>query len=189
MMGLGSCDSQVADLVSEAQCLDSQASVLCILSWGFLSSHSLHWDSESRDIFLTTALCFSVTCFLQSFFFFFYSCRCYKYFKTTNIEYDWRVVERCHPRTCIFDTKIIFSWFFFFFFLEIDIGETVKIEQKLPFCEGYLHWSGKFPFVKVSSSQYQKEKDVSKSQKNLVNGEYLNLCNKPSHFNFSCFSY
>ena len=114
MMGLGSCDSQVADLVSEAQCSDSQASVLCILSWGFLSSHSLHWDSESRDIFLTTALCFSVTCFLQSFFFFFYSCRCYKYFKTTNIEYDWRVVERCHPRTCIFDTKIIFSWFFFF---------------------------------------------------------------------------
>ena len=162
MMGLGSCDSQVADLVSEAQCSDSQASVLCILSWGFLSSHSLHWDSESRDIFLTTALCFSVTCFLQSFFFFFYSCRCYKYFKTTNIEYDWRVVASV-TWECAFLTQRLFLADFFFFFLEIDIGETVKIEQKLPFCEGYLHWWGKFPFVKVSSSQYQKEKDVSKS--------------------------
>ena len=189
MMGLGSCDSQVADLVSEAQCLDSQASVLCILSWGFLSSHSLHWDSESRDIFLTTALCFSVTCFLPSFFFFFYSCRCYKYFKTTNIEYDWRVVESVTWECAFLTQRVFLADFILFFFLDIDTGETVKTDQKLPFCEGHLHWWRKFPFVKVSSSQYQKEKDVSKSQKNLVNGEYLNLCNKPSHFNFSCFSY
>ena len=48
------------------------------------------------------------------FFFFFYSCRCYKYFKTTNIEYDWRVVESV-TWECAFLTKIIFSWFFFFF--------------------------------------------------------------------------
>ena len=116
MMGLGSCDSQVADLVSEAQCSDSQASVLCILSWGFLSSHSLHWDSESRDIFLTTALCLSVTCFLQSFFFFFFSCRCYKYFKTTNIEYDWRVVESV-TWECAFLTQRLFLADFFFFLL------------------------------------------------------------------------
>ena len=114
MMGLGSCDSQVADLVSEAQCLDSQASVLCILSWGFLSSHSLHWDSESRDVFQTTAPCSSVTCFLQSFVFFF-PCRCYKYFKATNIEYDWRVVESV-TWECAFLTKIIFSWFYYYYY-------------------------------------------------------------------------
>ena len=169
MMGLGSCDSQVADLISEAQCSDSQASVLCILSWGFLSYHSLHRLRVKRCFSENSSL---ILCHLlpTEFFFFFFFCRCYKYFKTTNIEYDWRVVRKCHLRMWIFDTKIIFS--FFFLFWEIDTGETVKTEQKLPFCEGHLHWWRKFPFVEVSSSQYQKEKDVSKSQKNLVNGEY-----------------
>ena len=122
-------------------------------------------------------------------FFFFYSCRCYKYFKTTNIEYDWRVVESVTWECAFLTQRVFLADFILFFFLDIDTGETVKTDQKLPFCEGHLHWWRKFPFVKVSSSQYQKEKDVSKSQKNLVNGEYLNLCNKPSHFNFSCFSY
>lgn len=116
--------------------------------------------------------------------YFFFPCRCYKYFKTTNIEYDWRVVESV-TWECAFLTQGLFLADFFFW----EIGEIVKTEQKLPFCEGHLHWWRKSPFVKVSSSQYQKEKDVSKSQKNLVNGEYLNLRNKPSHLNFSCFSY
>ena len=60
MMGLGSCDSQVADLVSEAQCLDSQASVLCIL-----------FSPPTASMRLRVKRCFSdnssVTCFLQSF--------------------------------------------------------------------------------------------------------------------------
>jgi len=150
-----------------------------------LSSHSLH-ETQSQEMFFWQQLCH-----LLPTEFFIFSCRCYKYFKTTNIEYAWRVVESV-TWECAFLTQRLFLadfLFLFFFFWEIDTGETVKTEQKLPFCEGHLHWWRKFPFVKVSSSQYQKEKDVSKSQKNLVNGEYLNLCEKPSHFNFSCFSY
>ena len=189
MMGLGSCDSQVADLVSEAQCLDSQASVLCILSWGFLSSYSLHWDSESRNVFLTTALCSSVTCFLQSFFFFFFfSCRCYKYFKTTNIEYDWRVVESV-TWECAFLIQRLFLADFIFFFFGDRHRRNCKDRPEVTLLWGTFTLMKEVSICKGVFLPVPKEKDVSKSQKNLVNGKYLNLCNKPSHFNFSCFSY
>ena len=46
-MGLGSCDSQVADLVSEAQCSDSQASVLSEAS----SPPTASSETQSQEMF------------------------------------------------------------------------------------------------------------------------------------------
>ena len=50
------------------------------------------------------------------FFFFFYSCRCYKYFKTTNIEYDWRVVESVTWECAFLIQRLFLADFIFFFF-------------------------------------------------------------------------
>ena len=45
--------------------------------------------------------------------YFFFPCMCYKYFKTTNIEYDWRVVESV-TWECAFLTQGLFLADFFF---------------------------------------------------------------------------
>ena len=75
MMGLGSCDSQVSNLVSETQCSNPQASVLCFLSWDFLSSHSLHWCSEPGGGVCSDNNSVLLCQLLSVVFFLFFSCR------------------------------------------------------------------------------------------------------------------
>lgn len=59
-----------------------------------------------------------------------------------------------------------------------DIGKALKTE-KLHFYKRYLHLQGKSPYVIVSSSLYQEEKDDSKSLETVINeeGRDLNLYN------------
>lgn len=51
----------------------------------------------------------------------------------------------------------------------------MKTKYELPFCKKHLHLQGKSPFVRMSPSMYQEEKDGSKSLETLISGEGRDL--------------
>ena len=123
-MGLGSCDWQVADLVSEAWLWLLDPCSLCSV----LSSHSLHWGSEPRGAaFLETALAplspdfYSVFFLFVCLFVFLISCRFWRTFQKYKNRTEWKGNTTCHFRIGHSGRNIVVSWLCF---SERDTGET-----------------------------------------------------------------